>query len=501
MEIPYLSLLILFPLLGFIVVLAIKNQKIAKYSALIFSLIPLIISLFLLTQFNLNNTEYQFYENHVWIKTLGINYILGIDGISLPLVFLTTLLTTLALIYSWDTDNRVSEYFALMLLIEVGILGVFVALDLFLFYVFWEVVLIPMYFFIAIWGGPNRAYASIKFFIYTHVASVIMLIGIMAMYFQAYNTANFYTFSMQEIAKYSVNFTKEFQYIVFITLFFGLGVKFPIVPFHTWLPDAHVEAPTAGSVLLAGLLLKMGGYGLIRIAIPMLPEAMYNSYIIIAMVVIAIISILYSAFICLAQQDIKRLVAYSSISHMGLVLLGFATGTAIGITGGVFQMFAHGLITAVLFMMAGSIHHHCGTRIINELGGIASKLPLIATFITFGFLASLGLPSLVSFFSEVLVFLGTYYAFNWVVILPLIGIVITAGYYLWTLQRAVFGEFNNGLLKKAPHGELYDLYIYEIIPLAILCFLIALFGVFPSLIVNMIGNSASVIASGLGVGI
>lgn len=495
--IPYLSLLILFPLLGFIVVLAIKNDKVAKYTALIFSLIPLAISIFLLTQFNLNNTSYQFYENYVWIKTLRINYILGVDGVSLPLVFLTTLLTTLSLIYSFDIEHRVNEYFALILLIEVGILGVFVALDLFLFYVFWEVVLIPMYFFIAIWGGPNRAYASIKFFIYTHVASVIMLIGIMAMYFQTFNSANIYTFSMEEISRYSIKFSKEFQYIVFIALFFGFGVKFPIVPFHTWLPDAHVEAPTAGSVLLAGLLLKMGGYGLIRIAIPMLPEAMYNSYIITAMVIIAIISILYSALVCLAQQDIKRLVAYSSISHMGLVLLGFSTGTAIGITGGIFQMFAHGLITAVLFMMAGSIHHHCGTRIINELGGIASKLPLIATFITFGFLASLGLPGLVSFFSEVLVFLGTYYAFSWIIALPLIGIVITAGYYIWTLQRAVFGEFNNEVLKKAPQGELHDLYIYEIIPLAILCFLIALFGVAPSLVVNMIGNSSLQIASGL----
>jgi len=487
--IPVLSLIILLPLVGSLIAFSLgKREDLAKWVALGFALAAFILSLVVAFEFVVDpysapsgtiesySNGYQFYESHVWIETLGINYMVGMDGISLPLFVLTTLLCLLSIVFSWDTKKRPKEYFGLMLVLEVGVLGVFVSLDYFMFYVFWEIVLIPMYFMIGVWGGPNRDYAAIKFFIYTHIASLAMLIAIMAMYFEA----GIETFSMVAIAEESVGFSRNIQFAIFAAMLFGFGVKLPMVPFHTWLPDAHVEAPTAGSVLLAGLLLKMGGYGLIRVAIPSLPTGAEDMMIVMA--VIAVVSIVYGAVLCLAQTDLKKMVAYSSISHMGFVLLGYATLGELGIVAGVFQMFAHGLVTAVLFMMCGVLQHKCGTRLIPKLGGLAKKMPIAATLLTVGFLASLGLPGLVSFAAEFMVFVAMFFKWGMWVFVPIAAVAITAGYYLWALQRSMFGP----LTDRIDTSHLKDVDWYEGVPVAILVVLIAIFGVFPSLVFDHI---------------
>ena len=490
--IPILSVIILLPLIGSLITFSLgKREEWAKWVALGFSLVALVLSLVVAFAFMVSpdptatgyHNGYQFYEEYSWIETLGVSFTVGVDGISLPMFVLTTLLCTLSIVFSWDTKKRPKEYFGLILVLEVGVLGVFVALDYFMFYVFWEIVLIPMYFMIGVWGGPNKNYAAIKFFIYTHVASLAMLIAIMAMYFEA----GVGSFSMEAIAAESVNFSRGVQVGIFAALFFGFGVKLPMVPFHTWLPDAHVEAPTAGSVLLAGLLLKMGGYGLIRVAIPSLPSGAED--MVPVMAVIAVASILYGAMLCLAQKDLKKMVAYSSISHMGFVLLGFATLTQLGVVAGVFQMFAHGLVTAVLFMMCGVVQHKCGTRMIPSLGGLAKKMPIVATLMTVGFLASLGLPGLVSFAAEFMVFAAMFDKWALWLFVPILSVAITAAYYLWALQRSMFGP----LTDKIDTSHLKDVNWYEGLPVAILIALIALFGVFPALIFSRIGPAVEII--------
>ncbi len=489
-NLPIITLLILIPLIGAIVSFMLgKHPKASKIVALVFSAVPLALSVLLLTEFALTIGTFQYVESVTWISSLGISYSVGVDGISIAMVFLTTLLSFLAILFSWDVEERTHQYMGLMLILEVGVMGVFTSMDYFLFYVFWEVVLIPMYFLIAVWGGPRRAYASIKFFIYTHIASLVMLLGILALYFEAAPHLAQATFDMQAIASVSGQFGQFFQLAVFGALFFGFIVKMPMVPFHTWLPDAHVEAPTAGSVLLAGLLLKMGSYGIIRICLPTLPYAA-NEYQIV-MVIIAIVSILYGAVMCLAQKDLKKMIAYSSISHMGIVMLGIATLGELGIAAAVFQMFAHGLITAVLFMMAGIVGHHVGTRNMPRLGGLAAKMPVAAVFMMIGFMASLGLPGMVGFLAEFAVFTATFDSFGWLLLLPIISVAITAAYYIWAMQKTLFGP----LTKEVDTEHIHDLSWFEAAPLAVLSALIVLFGMLPALIFDYITPSVKILTT------
>jgi proton-translocating NADH-quinone oxidoreductase chain M len=485
-DIPILSLLIVIPVIGAILTFALgSHNKAAKYVALGFAAATLVLATVLLFAFNYGAftdlNQYQFMEDYTWISSLGIHWIVGIDGISIPMVWLSALLCFLAILFSWDVENRTREYMALMLVLEVGVMGVFMSLDFFMFYIFWELVLIPMFFLIAVWGGPRREYAAIKFFIYTHVASLVMLLAIFALYF----TAGLNSFSMIAIQGQNGIFTTAFQVIVFAALFFGFGVKMPVFPFHTWLPDAHVEAPTAGSVLLAGLLLKMGSYGIIRVALPILPQGAQDLQWLL--IVVAILSIMYGAFASLAQRDLKKMVAFSSISHMGMVLLGIATLGTIGITAAVFQMFAHGLITAVLFMVCGVVQHKAGTREIAKLGGLATRLPWLATFMMIGFMASLGLPGLIGFAAEFSIFTATWIHWTYLLLIPIASVAITAAYYIWSMQRTLFGP----LTDRIDTAHLHDVNWYETVPLAVLCAFIILFGLYPSLIWNVIGPTAT----------
>ncbi len=494
-NIPILPLLLVVPLVGALLTFALgKNPKAAKYLALVFSGITLVLATLLTMEFSLSaplGTEFQFEVRYDWVSMLGISFHLGVDGISILMVFLSALLVFLAILFSWDVEERTGTYMGLMLLLDLGVLGVFMALDYFLFYIFWEVVLIPMFFLIAIWGGPNRAYASIKFFIYTHVASLVMLLGIFALVFTAQGPLGGISFDIADIATVSGDFGHAIQVLIYAALFFGFIVKMPMVPFHTWLPDAHVQAPTAGSVLLAGLLLKMGSYGIIRICVWTFPNITLEAQVLIA--IIGVVSMIYGAFACLAQTDLKKMVAYSSISHMGIVLLGIATMTDLGMAAAVFQMFAHGLITAVLFMTCGMFQHKAGTREIPLLGGLAPKIPIVSTVMMMGFMASLGLPGLVGFMAEFSVLTATYNVWELWVLIPIASVALTAAYYLWAMQRSIFGN----LTTKIDTEHIHDAYWFETVPLAVLIGLIALFGIYPRLIMDIIVPSIPRILTGV----
>ena len=484
--IPWLSLLLLIPLIGAIVTVLIRGKgKGAKYCAAAFSLVTMILGLMIYFFSDLTSLS----EQTAWIDILGfkMNYALGIDGLSILMVELTALLVFLCVIFTKETE-RPNLFFAMLLAMEVGLMGVYMAQDYFLFYIFWEITLIPMFFMISWFGGPRRHYASIKFLIYTHVASLVMLIGIFALVFQAADVSGVVDFSFAAVndAALAGAFTGGFQTLVFGLMFFGFAVKMPIVPFHTWLPDAHVEAPTAGSVLLAAVMLKMGSYGIIRICLgPALIDAAIDWQWI--MIAIALISIVYGAYACIAQKDLKKMIAFSSISHMGMVMLGIAMLSETGLMFAIFQMFAHGLITAVLFMVCGIAGHNAGTREIPLLGGLAGKMPKFAGFMMFGFMASLGLPGLVGFVAE----FGIIYSFYefldgenmiYLIALCLLGLMLTAGYYIWAMQRTLFGRET----KKIDMSKVHDINRQEVAVLAVICFLIVLFGVMPSLITDII---------------
>jgi proton-translocating NADH-quinone oxidoreductase chain M len=418
-------------------------------------------------------------ETYTWIHLswMHVNYAVGVDGISLVLILLTAILQIATVVYSWGETRRPAGYFGLVMLTCFGCFGVFVALDILLFFLFWEAVLVPMFFIIGYWGGPNRRYAAVKFFVYTHVASIVMLVGLLALVF--YSGATSFDFSSVYAAARTLS--PVVQTFLFLALFFGFAVKFPVVPFHTWLPDAHVEAPTGGSVLLAGLLLKLGGYGLIRWAVEVLPSGLHSVQPLLF--VIAFITIIWGSVLSLAQRDIKRMVAYSSINHMGIVLLAIALDSSLGLLAAVLLMFAHGIVSALLFMASGSLHHQYGTRDISTLGGITPSAPALSTMIMAGSLASLGLPALIGFPAEFTAFLATWNGLGYWVLIPLLVLVITAAFYLWMMQRVLFGP------PKAIPPVVHDVPWYEGVGMGLLVALTVLFGILPSLLVNVIVNS------------
>ncbi len=473
-----------------------KKEEYARYFAIIISLIVLGLASYLWLGFNLNaTTQFQFREEYAWVPTVGITYLLGVDGISLPMVFLTALITSMAIISSVHIEERKAQYFALVLFLETGILGVFMALDLFLFYVFWEIVLVPMFFLIAIWGGPRRKYAAFKFLIYTHVASVIMLITFFAIYWIYGQNTGVYTFNILKLSGfeapmglYDISIPMNLKLILFAALFFGFAVKVPSVPVHTWLPDAHVEAPSPISAILAGLLLKMGGYGIIRFSTTLFPDIinLYGWYV----AIIGLISIFYAALVAMYQIDMKRLIAYSSISHMGFVVLGVASGTEIGIVGAMFMMFSHGLINGLMFLLSGVYKARFHTRDIPKISGFTTKMPIAAGILVFGSFASSGLPGLSGFWAEFLTILGAFNVWELNVAIVVFGAVIMAGALLWMLQRIVFGP-----QKEQVEHEIKDVTPSELIPLAILAFFIVLLGIYPDLLISLVSGPAYEIAS------
>ncbi len=502
-----LTLIFLLPILAALPTWFIGRVRegLARYLALLVSLITFAIAILVWMMYDNNpllpsslhvghaaSGEWVLVENIQWIKSLGMSYSLGIDGLSLPLVLLSGFVFFIAILASFkDIHEREPAYYAMILLLETGVMGTFLATDFVIFYVAWELVLVPMFFLIGIWGGPRREYAAIYFFIYTHVASMVMLLGIIGIWLESakYTDSGMGTFSFSELTGISQQFGNgAFVLLIFLALLFGFIVKVPSVPFHTWLPLAHVEAPTPGSMILAGLLLKMGGYGLMRMSGWFLPDALTEFAWLVA--IIGIVSLLYGAWVALRQVDMKSLVAYSSVGHMGIVLLGVATQTQEGFAGAQYMQIAHGIISPLLFFLAGTIGHSAHTRDIPKLRGFAKNMPITAAVLVFASFASAGLPGLAGFWSELLVFVAL---FKWAQILAFIGIfgiVFTAAYYLWMLQRTVFGDKNPELAHAhdVSHWSQYAV-------LGLLSLFTLVLGLFPDWLLKLMTEATAFFAS------
>jgi NADH-quinone oxidoreductase subunit M len=437
------------------------------------SLITFLISIPLWTRFDGDSADFQFEEVARWLPTLGVSYHIGIDGISLLLVMLTTLLTPLALASAWHAiEDRTKEFVITVLLLETGMLGVFVSLDLFLFFVFWEAMLIPMYLIIGVWGGGNRVYAAVKFVLYTMVGSALMLVAILALYYRHGGATGVYTFDLPTLARFVLppGATQDLMFLAFALAF---AIKVPLFPFHTWLPDAHVEAPTAGSVILAGVLLKMGTYGFLRFCLPLFPDATYDFAPLIF--ALAVIGIIYGAWVSTVQPDLKKLVAYSSVSHLGFVMLGLFTLNQQGVVGGVIQMVNHGVSTGALFLLVGMIYERRHTRLIADFGGLWAVVPAFSAVFLVVSLSSLGLPGLNGFVGEFLVLVGAFQVNPWMAAFATTGIIFAAVYLLWMYQRVIFGEVTHD-----ENRRLTDLSFREWAVLIPLLVLIVWIGVYPT---------------------
>ncbi len=499
-----LTLITFIPLLGAAVIglMPAKNHNLLRWTALVTTLIVLIITLSMLADFSRSDfgindeASFQFVEHHNWIPAFNIEYFMGVDGLSFPMVLLTALLCFLCIPGSWTIKSGVKGYMALFLLLETGMMGTFVSLDFFLFYVFWEIMLLPMYFLIGIWGGPRRVYAAIKFFIYTLVGSLLMLLVMLALYFNVKDPVTggntFNMIHMMDPANHTgiLNLFNVRMFLWF-GLFIGFAIKVPVFPFHTWLPDAHVEAPTAVSVILAGVLLKMGTYGMLRIMYPMLSDITMHLAWFLALM--GVINIIYGAFCAMAQKDLKKLVAYSSISHMGYVMLGMSAMTAAGINGAVFQMFNHGTVTAMLFLLVGVIYERAHHREIARFGNLGNIMPKYLGISAVAFFAALGLPGMSAFISEVMVFLGSFPTWPVYTMIAIGGIIITAAYVLWTLQRMFFGDVKDPALKGLSLEELKKKFpdingreLFTLIPLAII---VIFLGIWPHPVLDLMDAS------------
>jgi NADH-quinone oxidoreductase subunit M len=485
-----LSLATFLPALGVIVLLFLPaaREHLVRITGTLFAGLALIAGIFCAARFDLGATDQiQLEVDSTWIESIGARYHVGVDGMSLPLLLLSLLVCFLCMVYMWwhiPAPGKPKAFFALVLLLETGMNGTFVALDLILFFIFFELVLVPMYFMIGIWGGPNRDYASVKFFLYTLFGSIFMLLGFLALWINS----GAETFDMIALRDSTSNASELFQNLVFLGLFLGFAIKVPMWPFHTWLPDAHTEAPTVGSVLLAAVLLKMGTYGFIRIALPILPDAAVTFAPVIG--ILAVIGIIWGSLCCFAQTDLKRLIAFSSVGHMGFVMLGIATLTDRGINGAIFGMVAHGLITGMLFFLAGSMHERYHTREIAALGGMLKSMPRFGSIFSLAAIASLGLPGLAGFWGEMLALLGSYQPaqglnvelFRALMVVAGIGTVLTAGYLLWTVQRVNMGAVPE---KFASGTGVFDVHRLEWISWTPLLLLIVVGGLYPALVTNV----------------
>ena len=474
---PILSTLIFLPIAGAALLLLINrsNENLIKWFSLIVSTTVFIISIPLFTEFNKSTHLMQFTEKHAWIPSLNINYHLGIDGISVLFVLLSTLITILCVLISWNSIKaKAKEFYICILIMEGAMIGVFCSLDFILFYLFWEAMLIPMYLLIGVWGGANRIYAAVKFFLFTLVGSVLMLVGIIVLYYQAGST-----FDILELS--TKTYPYQLQLWLFWAFFAAFAVKVPMFPVHTWLPDAHTEAPTAGSVILAAVLIKMGAYGFIRFSLPLFPDA--SKAMTPVMLTLSVIAIIYGAVICLAQTDLKRLIAYSSVSHMGFVTLGIFALNLQGMEGGILQMINHGVVTGALFLSVGMIYDRTHTRQISDYGGVASVMPVYASMFMVFTLASIGLPATNGFIGEFLIILGGFKANQWAGVLAATGIIIGAGYMLWLYQRVFFMETNQKV------AGLEDINLREIITLLPMIILIFWIGVYPNAFLGFMHES------------
>ena len=490
-----LSLLIWLPVLGMVAIAFIPREKenSIKIAAAITTGVQFILTLILWNGFDLQNGGMQKNEMYNWIPSFNISYHLGVDGLSLPMVILTGLLFFIGVFVSWNIKKAVKGYFALFLMLNTGVMGVFLSLDFFLFYIFWEVMLLPMYFLIGMWGGPQREYAAIKFFLYTLFGSVLMLVGILGLYFYCGKTFNIVELNstapqaLDGVLWWGVSAIK----VIWVLLFIGFAIKVPVFPFHTWLPLAHVEAPTAISVLLAGILLKLGVYGIIRVNYGLMPDGVY--WFSTALAFLGLVNVIWGGLCALAQKDLKKLVAYSSVNHMGYSLIGMAAVVAAGeahgvnmkaaqagLGGAVFQMFNHGTISAMLFILVGVIYERAHHRDIEGFGGLASQMPVYTGITAVAFFAGLGLPGLSGFISEAMCFIGAFPVYKGIVIASTIGILLNAAYFLWAFQRIFFGKLNE---KYSALPEINRLELFTVVPLLVITLF---FGIYPAPYLDMI---------------
>jgi len=475
MQLPILSVLIFLPLAGIVPLFFLnqKNDKLLKSYALAVSLVEFLLSLQLWFGFNDANGGMQFVERYQWLPQYGISYYLGVDGFSLLLVLLTTFITPICILATWeDVQFRVKEFMICLLFMMCGMIGVFASLDIFLFYVFWEVQLIPMYLLIGIWGNPaRRVYAAVKFFLYTMFGSLLMLVAILVLYFYNGQVTGTYTFDLLKL--YGLNIPFHYQFWMFLAFALAFAIKVPMFPFHTWLPDAHTEAPTVGSVLLAAVLLKMGTYGFLRFNMPLFPQAAY--YFVPLFSILAIIGIIYGALVSMVQKDVKRLIAFSSVSHLGFVMLGLFALNMQGVQGGIIQMINHGLSTGALFLIVGCIYERRHSRMIADYGGISSVMPVFAAIFMIVTLSSIGLPGLNGFVGEFLILLGAFKVNKLYAGLAATGVIFAACYMLWMFQRVMFGKVTNEKNLNLP-----DLSWREIGYFAPLLLFIVWIGVYPN---------------------